>query len=59
MASFPRTSATTLLPSDPEFLLEFIDHLPEDADSDEEFDGYLGPDDGPVVVSRDLRGALD
>ena len=53
MASLPRTSAPALLPSDPEFLLEFIDHLPADADSDEEFDDYLGPDDGPVAFSRE------
>ena len=40
----------TSLPSDPELLLEYIDKMPEETDSDEEFDGYLDPEDGPVVL---------
>ena len=37
------------LPSDPEFLIDFMHDLPVDSDSDDEFDGYLEPEDGPVV----------
>ena len=37
------------LPSDPDFLLDYIDEIAEESGSDEEFDGYLGPDDGPVT----------
>ena len=37
------------LPFDPNFL---IDDIPEESgSSDEEFDGYLGPDDGPVTLA--------
>ena len=39
------------LPSDPSFLLEYLEQLPYESDSDgDEFEGYLGPDDGPVVI---------
>ena len=38
------------LSSDPEFLLEFMHDLPDESDSDDDFDGYLEPDDGPVVT---------
>ena len=37
------------LPSDPDFLLDFMEDLPEESDSDEEFDGYLEPEDGPIA----------
>ena len=38
------------LPSDPNFLLQLIDDIPEESgSSDEQFDGYLGPDEGPVT----------
>ena len=40
------------LPFDPNFLLELIDDIPEEpGSSDEEFDGCLGPDDGPVTFA--------
>ena len=43
----------TSLPSDPNFLLELIDDIPEESgSSDEELDGYLGPDEGPVTFAR-------
>ena len=35
------------LPSDPEFLLEYMDGIPSD-DSDDDFDGYV---DNPVIVN--------
>ena len=36
----------------PNFLLELIDDIPEESgSSDEEFDVYLGPDDGPVTFA--------
>ena len=39
------------LPYDPSFLLEYLEQLPYESDSDgNEFEGYLGPDDGPVVI---------
>ena len=39
------------LPSDPSFLLEYLEQLPYESDSDgDEFEGYLGPDDGPVII---------
>ncbi len=38
------------LPSDPELLLELIDDIADE--SDDEFDGYLDPEDGPVAVRR-------
>ena len=37
------------LPSDPELLLDLMHDLPVDSDSDDEFDGNLEPEDGPVV----------
>ena len=37
------------LPSDPEYLLDILDDLPDESDSDDEFDGYLEPDEGPVA----------
>ena len=43
----------TSLSSNPVFLLEYIDNLPDESDSDEEFEGYLGPDDGPVTYCND------
>ena len=41
------------LSSDPEFLLEFMHDLPDESDSDDDFDGYLEPDDGPVAYRRE------
>ena len=38
-----------ILPSDPDFLLHYIDEIAEESGSDEEFDGYLGPEDSPVT----------
>ena len=37
------------LPSDPDVLLEYLHDLPDESDSEDEFDGYLGPEDGPVA----------
>ena len=37
------------LPSDPDFLLDYIDGLPDESDSDDDFEGYLDEDDGPVA----------
>ena len=39
------------LPSDTSFLLEYLEQLPYESDSDgDKFEGYLGPDDGPVII---------
>ena len=37
------------LPSDPDVLLEYLHDLPDESDSDEDFDGYLDPEEGPVA----------
>ena len=37
-----------LLPSNPEFLLEYMDLMPSDDSSDDDFDGYI---DNPVIVA--------
>ena len=37
------------LPSNPEFLLEYMRDLPDEGESDDDFDGYLDTDDGPVT----------
>ena len=42
-------SSHASLPSDPDFLLHSFDEVAEESGSDEEFDGYLGPEDGPVA----------
>ena len=42
-------AARQCLPSDPDFLLRYIDELPDDADSD--FEGYLDEDEGPVACT--------
>ena len=39
------------LPSDLSFLLDYLEQLPYESDSDcDEFMGYLDPDDGPVII---------
>ena len=44
------------LPSDPTFLLEYMDELPNELDSDDDFDGYLKPEEGPcIVLTEDAR----
>ena len=49
------------LPSDPSFLIKYLEQLPYESDSDDdEFEGYLGPDDGPVIIrSIDSAGYDD
>ena len=42
-------AARTKLPSDPSFLLEYMQDMPSESDSDDDFEGYLGPEDGPVA----------
>ena len=43
------------LPSDPEVLLEIMQELPDDSGSEDEFDGYLDEDDGPIVLRASDR----
>ena len=39
------------LPSDPSFLLDYLEQLPYGSDSDgEEFEGYLDPAGGPIII---------
>ena len=40
------------LPSEPEFLLELMQELPDESESEDEFDGYLDPEDGPIMLRR-------
>ena len=48
-------AARTKLPSDPSFILEYMQDMPSESDSDDDFEGYLGPEDGPVAY----RAAAD
>ena len=43
------------LPSDPEVLLEIMQELPDDSGSEDEFDGYLDEEDGPIVLRASGR----
>ena len=49
------------LPSDTSFLLEYLEQLPFESDSDgDKFEGYFGPDDGPVIIRAiDYAGYKD
>ena len=39
------------LPSEPSFLLEYLEQLPYELGSEgDEFEGYLVPNDGPVII---------
>lgn len=42
------------LPSDPEYLLQYISGLPSDDESDDDFNGYVDAEDG----IEDLPGKL-
>ena len=44
-------AARQCLPSDADFRLRYIDELPDDADSDFEFEGYLDEDEEPVACT--------
>ena len=47
---------TDTLPSDPSFLLEWLEQLPYESDSDDdEFEGYLGANDDPVSIALVTR----
>ena len=45
-----------VLPSDPEYLLEFMDTIP--SDSDDEFGGYLSEDENNVDDEEEQDSAL-
>ena len=42
-------ASRAMLPSDPAFLRQYMNDLPCESDSDDEFEGYLGAEDGPVA----------
>ena len=45
------TACRDTLPSNPSFWLEYLQQRPYESDSDDdEFEGYLGTDDGPVII---------
>ena len=46
-------AARRTLSSDPQFLLDLMHDLPDESDSEDDFDGYLEPDDGPVAYRRE------
>ena len=49
MLTSSTTETSTKLPSDPSSLLEYMQDMPSESDSDDDFEGYLGPEDGPVA----------
>ena len=46
------------LTSDHEVLLEIMQELPDDSGSEDEFDGYLDEDDGPIVLRASGRCSI-
>ena len=44
------------LSSDPNFLLSLISEVGDESESEDEFDGWLGPDDGPVAFRKEDGG---
>ena len=46
-------AARRTLSSDPQFLLDLMHDLPDESDSDDDFDGFLEPEDGPVAYRRE------
>ena len=44
------------LSSDPNFLLSLISEIGDESESEDEFDGWLGPDDGPVAFRKEDGG---
>ena len=46
-------AARRTLSSDPQFLLDLMHDLPDESGSDDDFDGFLEPDDGPVAYRRE------
>ena len=42
------------LPSDPNFLLKYLDEMPSDDDSDDDFDGYISEDKSILADSSTL-----
>lgn len=47
-----RAVSHQMLPSDPEYLLEYLDALPSDS-SDDEFDGYLSEEANIDIADND------
>ena len=48
-------ASRSALPSDPEILLDIMHDLPDESDSDDDFDGYLEPEDGPIAYRNSLE----
>jgi hypothetical protein len=49
-------ASRTTLPSEPSFLLEYMEELPNESDSDYDFESYLEPEDGPCALLCDQDG---
>ena len=49
-------SRSHTLSSDPNFLLSLISEIGDESESEDEFDGWLGPDDGPVAFRKEDGG---
>ena len=45
------------LPSDPNFLLKYLDEMPSDDDSDDDFDGYISEDKSILADSSTLSSS--
>ena len=45
-------ASRSTLSSNPDVLLEYMDNMPYESESDDDFDGYLEPDEGPVAYRR-------
>ena len=48
-------ASRSTLPSDPEILLDIMHDLPDESDSDDDFDGYLEPEDDPIAYHNSLE----
>ena len=45
-------ASRSTLSSNPDVLIEYMDNMPYESESDDDFDGYLEPDEGPVAYRR-------
>ena len=54
--TFMASCRAPTLPSDPDFLLH---QLGDESESEDEFDGWLGPEDGPLLVHDDSKARED
>ena len=46
-----------MIPSDPNFIIKYLDEMPSDDDSDDDFDGYISEDDSILADSSTLSSS--